>query len=47
MHGSGKPREGVSTLLNETGNIQLYRVSEETRKKGFLLVCSILVLIKD
>ena len=46
MHGSGKPREGVSTLLNETGNIQLYRVSEETRKKGFLRVC-ILVLIKD
>ena len=36
MHGSDKPREGVSTLLNETGNIQLYRVSEETRKKGFL-----------
>jgi hypothetical protein len=37
MHNHSKTnKNSISTLLNETGNIQLYRVSEETRKKGLL-----------
>jgi hypothetical protein len=31
---SSKNTKNKSTLLNETGNIELYRVSEETKQKG-------------
>ena len=38
MHGESKSSHGgtkrVSTLLNEKGNIELFRVSEETKQKG-------------
>lgn len=36
MHGESKSHDGtkrISTLLNEKGNIELFRVSEETRQK--------------
>jgi hypothetical protein len=35
MHGTGHSRGvSASTLLNETGNIELFRVSEETKRNG-------------